>query len=802
MDAAQYNRAMHSAERELIRFVGSASVISRGLSIPFIAAAGAITGLGVAMGAASVEAVRLASSWEQASIALEVMTGSASTAKDLLADISKLAVESPFKLQGLIASAKQLSAYGVTARDLMPTLATLGDVAAGVSRGNLDEMMGRIVLAYGQVRTAGRLRGSELRQFTEAGVPMPAMLAKVLGTAPSQIQDLVQEGKVGANDVMRALNMMTSEGGRFFNMMDRQSKTVAGVWSNFTETLQLGAMRIGQSFLDTFGIKELLDSWREAVAGTGGEQITNFFVQLRDGIKDTWDAIKGVYAIGRAFVVSVYEWSKALFSVVQSSRDVVRAILSIGAAYLLVTGAIYLASVATAAWAAIQATLIAIGALASPIGLTVAAVALLVAELAKFGLFDNMFKTALAGFEQMANTLKESWGGIINAVRSNDFALAMQIVFKTVELIWRQTVGTMKGVWIEFQFGVMEWMAENATIFGDKDKILRGLRQLREERKEDLLNTPAIQQNKAELKALIGAAAIGAAGPSIFGTGMGKMMGIEGDYARLMAESADDSKVYQRALHKLLFETPGVSVKEAYSRAGKLGLWRGMGTPEAFKEWMDEGRANRIRSEVAPVFVQGILGMMFGAGTPGTGGTGFGHPALGVGPSSLATHLAKDVSDQFLKTGGLGGYDLLTRNVSLLEEAYLGQPGSRAKALGGAIGGLGLGGLGQPEGLLSKAGFEYGIYQQYEQARKGLGQPPGPPPLAYRGTVESQDIINKAQQQVISIQEQVRNNLEAIKEAQLQEKEYMRQVVEELKKWNEENYVWPGAFGGGGDFGP
>src|SRR5262245_49255291 len=164
-DAAPYQRAMRDAENQLIGLASTVSVVGRLLDVPIRVATGSLVALTAATTAAGYAAVKLAADYETVSIALEVMTGSAETGKKLLNEINQLAIETPFKSSGLQASAKELSAFGTEASQIIPTLRALGDVSSGVATGNLDEMMGRIVLAFGQVRTAGRLMGPEARQF-------------------------------------------------------------------------------------------------------------------------------------------------------------------------------------------------------------------------------------------------------------------------------------------------------------------------------------------------------------------------------------------------------------------------------------------------------------------------------------------------------------------------------------------------------------------------------------------------------------------------------------------------------------
>nr|DAT16568.1 MAG TPA: tail tape measure protein [Caudoviricetes sp.] len=119
------------------------------------------------------------------------MLGGAEAARRMLQDLSDFAANTPFELTGVRETAKQLLAYNIEAHKIIPTLKALGDVSAGLS-----VPIQQVAFAYGQVKSAGRLLGQDLRQFTNAGVPIIAELAKNLGVAESKIKDMVSAGKI------------------------------------------------------------------------------------------------------------------------------------------------------------------------------------------------------------------------------------------------------------------------------------------------------------------------------------------------------------------------------------------------------------------------------------------------------------------------------------------------------------------------------------------------------------------------------------------------------------------------------
>lgn len=169
------------------------------------------------------EMVKVRGEFEQTEIAFKTMLQSQDKSTKLMAEMVELAKNTPMQFSEVSQGAKQLLAYQVEAEKLTETLTMLGNISSGLS-----VPISRLILVYGQVRAKGKLMGDDLRQFTEAGVPMIAAIAKNMGVAQSAVAEMVSEGKVGFKDVEKVLQDLTSQGGLFFNMMEEQSKTIPG----------------------------------------------------------------------------------------------------------------------------------------------------------------------------------------------------------------------------------------------------------------------------------------------------------------------------------------------------------------------------------------------------------------------------------------------------------------------------------------------------------------------------------------------------------------------------------------------
>ena len=191
--------------------------------------------------------VRVTGEFELQKTTLGAMLGDLNQAELIITKIKGLAVESPFEFKELTTYAKQLSAFSVPAEELYDTTKMLADVSAGLGVG-----MDRLVLAYGQVRSAAFLRGQEVRQFTEAGIPILDMLAKQFeeleGRAVStgEVFDRISRRLVPFEMVAKVFKDMTSEGGKFYNMQEIQAETLRGKISNLKDAYEVMLNEIGE----------------------------------------------------------------------------------------------------------------------------------------------------------------------------------------------------------------------------------------------------------------------------------------------------------------------------------------------------------------------------------------------------------------------------------------------------------------------------------------------------------------------------------------------------------------------------
>ena len=207
---------------------------------------------------------------QQLQVSLSTILQSKPKADELVAEIIQFASKTPFNLDDVAEGAKQLLAYGSSADKVVGELSMLGDVASG-----LQIPIGQLIYLYGTLRTQGRAMTVDIRQFAGRGIPIYEELAKVLGVSKEQVSELVKEGKVGFVEVEQAFKNMTSEGGKFANLMENSAGTWPQRLSNIEDTLFQKMNDFGNKYKEVFefGIgsaEDLVESLDDVISVMGG----------------------------------------------------------------------------------------------------------------------------------------------------------------------------------------------------------------------------------------------------------------------------------------------------------------------------------------------------------------------------------------------------------------------------------------------------------------------------------------------------------------------------------------------------
>ena len=254
--------------------------------------------------------IQVRGEFELQQTALASILDSKDKANELFAQITDLAVQSPYTIKELNSYTKQLAAYQIQYEDLYDTLKRLADVSSG-----LGVDMGRLILAFGQVKAANFLRGTEVRQFTEAGLNILGELAKYYSElegrmiSVGEVQEMVSKRMVSFGDVEEVFKRVTSAGGMFYDMQLKQSQTLRGQMMNLQDQYDLMLNELGQSSQGMINdfisfVKSALENW-ETIAqvmrpilgflGTYFLLTNKWFGLIPMGVK-VWTALKTVLA--------------------------------------------------------------------------------------------------------------------------------------------------------------------------------------------------------------------------------------------------------------------------------------------------------------------------------------------------------------------------------------------------------------------------------------------------------------------------------------------------------------------------
>lgn len=223
--------------------------------------------------------------------AMRILLQNREVADKLWQQTIDLAVKSPFRIKELVTYTKQLAAYRIEEDKLHDTTKRLADVSAG-----LGVDMQRLILAYGQIRAASFLRGTELRQLTEAGIPMLEELASYFSEIEGrtvkvgEVFERISKRMVAFEDVEKVFKKITDEGGVFYKMQEEQSKTLHGQISNLYDSLDIMMNTIGESqhgWIQTSIslVKSLADNWRGVATVLKQVVVTLALIQMVKFVK-------------------------------------------------------------------------------------------------------------------------------------------------------------------------------------------------------------------------------------------------------------------------------------------------------------------------------------------------------------------------------------------------------------------------------------------------------------------------------------------------------------------------------------
>jgi len=227
---------------------------------------------------------------EQLNIAFTTFLGSAREAKKVMADLTKFSIVTPFTPDQVNGAAKALLAFGVKGKELIPILKMLGDVSAGTGK-DLTEM----AVIFGQIRSTGRLMGQDLLQLINAGFNPLQVISEKTGKSVAILKNEMEKGLISFDMVSEAFKTATSEGGLFFNLMEKQSQSIGGIMSTISGNIEEGfknifATKAGPIAEFVKVLQTLSESFLNFTAISGGDPILDKATENADSYRVALEA--------------------------------------------------------------------------------------------------------------------------------------------------------------------------------------------------------------------------------------------------------------------------------------------------------------------------------------------------------------------------------------------------------------------------------------------------------------------------------------------------------------------------------
>ena len=256
-DSSSLNKQIKKSDKQVSTF--SSTVKTLGVSLLAIFGAGKIIS-----GVKSF--VNNAAAFEQLNVSFTTFLGSAEKATEVLAELEQFSIVTPFTIDQVNQAGRSLLAFGIESEDLTDTLKAVGDVASATGKDFND-----LATIYGKARTQGTLFAEDINQLTEAGIPIIKEFAEQLGVTEGEVKKLGSEGKISFSNLEQAFQDMTGEGGQFFDLMSKQSRTFSGRLSTLQGNLSLVARAIGERLLPIIG--PFVDKINDLVTGADAGDI-------------------------------------------------------------------------------------------------------------------------------------------------------------------------------------------------------------------------------------------------------------------------------------------------------------------------------------------------------------------------------------------------------------------------------------------------------------------------------------------------------------------------------------------------
>lgn len=377
--------------------------------------------LGVAGAGATVFAVKTAADLQSLSTSFETLTGSAEKGRKVFMDLKKMGATTPFEVTDLAKATQTMLAFGIQVDKTQGYLKMLGDV----SMGNRDKLSG-LALAFSQVQSTGRLMGQDLLQMINQGFNPLTIIAQKTGKSMSVLKKEMEDGKISAEMVADAFKTATSEGGLFYQGMDRGAKTLGGTFSTLMDNIKMMAAGLaGLSEEGTIVEGSLLDLTQKGVNALNEALSKIDWVKVGTDIRN--NVISAIEAL-RTSIETIINWYNQHKLVLETVTVI---LLSFGTAFTIVRTAIWLYTTAMAIATAVTTGFGAVLAfITGPIGLIILGITALIA----------ITYAIIRNWEKMPAVVKNTWGVVTNV-----FSTGLNIINGVIGAV-KTLIGVLAGI--------------------------------------------------------------------------------------------------------------------------------------------------------------------------------------------------------------------------------------------------------------------------------------------------------------------------------------------------------------------
>lgn len=277
VDINDLNQGLRNAQSRIDEFGSRLENIGSKLSI----------GLSAPLALVAKSALDASGEFESLQTSFNTMLGSVEAGKQMMQDLQKFNLSTPFESKEVATATKSLLAFGFAQEQIIPNLSRIGDISAGVGM-SVQELAD----IYGKARVQGTLMAEDINQLTGRGIPVLQEFAKQLGVSESQVKALGSEGKISFANLEQAFISLTSEGGKFFGMTANQATTWQGVMSNASDSINQSLVTLGDTIIKSLNLKEVIP------------QATAYLSELVDAFKNlSPEAQKAITIIGGLAIV-------------------------------------------------------------------------------------------------------------------------------------------------------------------------------------------------------------------------------------------------------------------------------------------------------------------------------------------------------------------------------------------------------------------------------------------------------------------------------------------------------------------